>query len=165
MPVSVSVSSLCAVIGKQNKTASTQLNSARLSAICAIFHPSSILHIALFSLLLLLPCLEPCNRQLSGNIPRTKHADKQRCRGYWLTREIDTNRVIFSETAQEEFVNQIGEAPIPLPAGGNKHFDPSKSATLKYIQASYPTILRFAEKLATINKIQMFIHEFLPLPN
>ncbi|PAV69682.1 hypothetical protein WR25_05187 [Diploscapter pachys] len=55
-----------------------------------------------------------------------------------------------NETAQEEFVNQIGEAPVPLPAGGNKHFDPSKSATLKYIQEGDKNSFgdRFFEKVA-----------------
>ncbi|RCN34739.1 hypothetical protein ANCCAN_19405 [Ancylostoma caninum] len=50
-----------------------------------------------------------------------------------LIRKVRASK--FRETAEEQYQQQIGggSTPIPMPSG-DKHFDPSKSATLKFIK-------------------------------
>ena len=45
------------------------------------------------------------------------------------------------EAAVEQFQQQIGETPQDLPAQ-DKHFDPSKSATLKYLKVNSFSVSR-----------------------
>lgn len=50
----------------------------------------------------------------------------------------------YRETAQEQFQQQVGTTtPTPLPAP-DKHFDPNKSATLRYLKVcASPTLIGY----------------------
>ncbi|EYB84841.1 hypothetical protein Y032_0309g2079 [Ancylostoma ceylanicum] len=67
-----------------------------------------------------------------------------------------------SETAEEQYQQQIGggSTPIPMPSG-DKHFDPSKSATLKFIKEGNEGNFgeHFFEQIASAEAPKHFEHQ------